>query len=112
MSDFISVADVASLPPGKGRSVHVHGRVLALWNLKGEFFCIDDACPHRGESLGAGRLEKGTVYCPMHGWGFEVKTGICALRPDRPVKTYPTRVVDGQVQVQLPPIENSPSAVQ
>lgn len=112
MNDFISVAEVASLPPGKGRSVQIQGHVLALWNLNGQFYCIDDVCPHRGESLGAGRLEKGTVYCPMHGWGFDLKTGICAVRPDRPVKTYPTRVVDGQVQVQLPPLENLPAPAQ
>ncbi len=103
MSDFVSVAEAASLAPGTGRSVQVRGQVLALWNLGGEFHCIDDACPHRVESLGGGHLDGGTVFCPMHGWGFDLKTGICTQRPDRPVKTYPTRVVDGQVQVQLPP---------
>ena len=101
MSDFIPVAEVSSLAPGEGRSIHVQGRELALWNLDGQFYCIDDQCPHRGGPLGAGQLEGGLVYCPMHAWGFDVKTGACPQRPDRPVKTYPTRVMDGQVQVCL-----------
>ena len=99
MSDFVSVADVASLPPGQGRTVQVRGRGFALYNCDGEFFALDDECPHRGGPLGAGALENGQVVCPLHGWGFEVKTGACINRPDRPVKTYATRIVDGQVQI-------------
>ena len=40
----------------------------------------------------------------MHGWGFDVRTGDGLTRPDRPLKTYPTRVVDGQVQVCVQPV--------
>lgn len=99
MPEFTPVADVSSLPPGRGRTVHVRGREYALWNLNGEFFCIDDECPHRGASVGAGTLEGTEAVCPLHGWAFDVRTGVCALRPDRPTGTYPTRVVDGQVQI-------------
>jgi len=99
MPQFVPVATVESLPPGHGRTVHVQGREFALWNLEGQFYCLDDACPHRGGPLGAGTLEDGEVFCPLHGWGFDVRTGDCKLRPDRPVKTYPTRVVNGQVEI-------------
>lgn len=99
MSGFVSVADAASLLPGQGRTVQVNGIELALWNVGGEFFCLDDHCPHRGGPLGAGTLDNGAVFCPLHGWGFDVRTGACLERPDRPAKCYPTRLVDGQVQV-------------
>ena len=99
MSQFVSVADAASLPPGEGRTVAVNGLLFALWNLDGEFFCVDDTCPHRGGPLGAGTLENGLICCPLHGWRFDVRTGTCVERADKPVKCYPTRVVDGQVQV-------------
>jgi len=99
MSEFVSVADAASLAPGQGRTVQVNGVGFALWNLGGEFFCLDDTCPHRGGPLGAGTLEDGTVFCPLHGWGFDVRTGACLERPDKPVKSYPTRIVNGQVHV-------------
>lgn len=99
MSDFVSVADVESLPDGHGRTVHVRGREFAVYHLDGEFYALDDLCPHRGGPLGAGVLENGQVHCPLHGWSFDLKTGACLTRPDRPVKSYPTRVQDGQVQI-------------
>ena len=99
MSEFVSVADAASIPAGHGRTVHVQGREFALWNVDGQFYCIDDQCPHRGGPLGSGCLKDGEVFCPLHGWGFDVRTGVCTTRPDRPVATYPARVVDGKVEI-------------
>ena len=101
MPEFIAVADAASLPPGNGRTVHVRGREFALYNCDGQFYALDDQCPHRGGPLGAGCLQNDEVFCPLHGWGFNVKTGACSNRPDRPVKTYPTRVQDGQVEIYI-----------
>lgn len=99
MSEFVSVADAASIPAGHGRTVHVRGREFALWNVDGQFYCIDDQCPHRGGPLGSGGLKDGEVFCPLHGWGFDVRTGACTTRPDRPVATYAARVVDGKVEI-------------
>src|SRR5690606_41326817 len=62
---------VASLAPGRGRTVEVRGRRFSVWNVDGEFHAIDDACPHKGAPLGAGLLEGGRVYCSLHGWSFE-----------------------------------------
>ena len=99
MSEFIRVAEVASVSPGHGRTVHVKDREFALWNMDGHFYCIDDQCPHRGGPLGAGCLKDGEVFCPLHGGGFDVRTGACTTRPDRPVATYPVRVVEGWVEI-------------
>jgi len=101
MNEFFSVLDAASLPPGHGRTVHVQGREFALFNLDGTFFATDNTCPHKGGPLGAGHVKEDRVFCPLHGWEFEVKTGDCLTRADRPVKCYSTRVTDGQVQILL-----------
>jgi nitrite reductase/ring-hydroxylating ferredoxin subunit len=101
MSEFISVTDVAGLPPGHRRMVHVRGREFVIFNLDGEFLAIDNVCPHKGGPLGAGLTKDGHVFCPLHGWEFEIKTGACLNRPDRPVQTYRTQVRDGQVQICL-----------
>src|SRR5688572_12440786 len=98
---YVAVADVDSLPPGKGRTVCVSGRCYAVWNVEGSYYCVDDECPHRGGPLGAGHLEGCEVFCPLHGWGFDVRTGQCASRPDRPVKTYAARVRNGQVEIEV-----------
>ena len=94
---FVDVAEVASLQPGKGRTVEVRGRRFALFNIEGTFHAIEDACPHRGGPLGVGWLEGCKVHCPLHGWGFDVRTGACDVRPDRPVKCFPVEVRGNQV---------------
>ncbi len=101
MPEFVTVADLESLPPGRGRTVHVRGREYCVWNVGGEIYCLDDVCPHRGASLGAGTLEGTEVVCPLHGWAFDVGSGLCKLRPDRPAQTYPARIVDGQIQILI-----------
>lgn len=104
MSDVaFEVAEVASLPPGKGRSIQVGNRRLALFNVEGRFHVIDDDCPHRGGPLGPGWFEGCRVHCPLHGWAFDVTTGACDVRPDRPVRTYPAEVRGDRVWVLLPP---------
>ena len=101
MSEFVFVAEVASLPPGKGRTVEVRGHRFALWNRDGEFLAIDDDCPHRGASLGAGIMDGGQVYCPLHGWAFDPKTGACSSNPARPVKCHRVKVEDGKVYLGI-----------
>ncbi|MFM7102154.1 MAG: Rieske (2Fe-2S) protein [Verrucomicrobiota bacterium] len=101
MDPYVDAAEAASLPPGRGRTVEVQGRRIALFNLGGTFHAIEDACPHRAGPLGAGYFEGHQVYCPLHGWAFDVRTGTCSTRPDRPVRTFPTRVVDGKVWIAV-----------
>ncbi|HSH96144.1 MAG TPA: Rieske 2Fe-2S domain-containing protein [Roseimicrobium sp.] len=99
---FVAVADVESLPEGKGRTVHVRGREYAIYHLPDGFAAIDDACTHRDASLGAGFLHDGCVICPLHGWTFDLKTGRCHNNGARPVRTYPTRIENGKVMLGLP----------
>ncbi len=96
---WLDAAEESSLPEGKGRSVEIGGRRFALFRLGGKFHAIDDTCPHRGAPLGAGWVENGEVFCPMHGWAFDPTTGSCSTRPDRPVKSHPTKVEGGRVWI-------------
>ncbi len=101
MSTFISVVAASSLLPGHGRTVEVKRRRFAVYNLDGQFYAIDDTCPHRGGPLGAGALQNDRVFCPLHGWSFDVKTGACHSNPEMPVTSYPTRVENGEVQILI-----------
>ena len=102
MSEFVTVAKVDDIPPGTGHTVEVHGIWIALFNVDGSFYAIDNTCPHAGGPLGEGHLDGCIVECPWHGWRFNVQTG---ERPENPAITVaccPVRIENNQVQVSLP----------
>ena len=69
---YVAVAQVGAIPEGTGRAYAVEGRMVAVFNDGGEYFAIDDLCPHMGASLAEGYLEEGVVACPWHAWRFRV----------------------------------------
>jgi len=99
MSDFVTVADAKEIGPGEGRVVEVNGDEVALFNLNGTFYAIDNMCVHQGGPLGEGMLEGENVICPWHSWKYNVKTGVCSTNPSMKVKTYSVKIEDGQVKV-------------
>lgn len=102
MSEFVTVAKVDEIPPGSGRIVDVLGIWIALFNVNGTFYAIDNSCPHSGGPLGEGHLDGDIVECPRHGWRFNVRTG---ERPEVPhfiVACCPVRVEGDSIQVALP----------
>ena len=84
MTDFVTVAKVEDIPPGTGHTIEVHGVWIALFNVQGSFYAIDNTCPHAGGPLGEGHLDGCVVECPWHGWRFNVQTG---ERPENPAIT-------------------------
>src|SRR5262245_24114577 len=92
--DFFTVARLSDLSESGGLTVRIGEDEVALFNLAGEIYALDGRCPHRGGSLGEGTVENGTVFCPLHGWQFDVKTGACFDRPATAAKCFPVRVVD------------------
>lgn len=103
MDGFVVALPVTELPSGSMKTVVVSGKSLAIANVGGEFFAIDDACTHKQCSLGTeGALDGTTVICGCHGGQFDVTTGK-VLAPPAPTdeKSYVTKVENGQVFVKL-----------
>jgi nitrite reductase (NADH) small subunit/3-phenylpropionate/trans-cinnamate dioxygenase ferredoxin subunit len=103
MSEFISVAKVEEIPPGTGKTVDVNGIWIALFNVNGSFFAVDNTCPHAGGPIGEGKLSGEIITCPWHGWQFNVRTGEREGNPNFTVACCPVRVQDSQVQIAVPP---------
>lgn len=100
---FVKVATVHEIPPGKAKQVKVGGRAVALFNVEGNFYAIDDTCPHRGAPLWEGEVEGHEVTCPWHGARFDVTTGAHLCPPAaRGVPAYKVQVVGEEVQVDVP----------
>ena len=67
MAQFIKVASTADLAPGEAKCVEVTGKKIALFNLEGSFYAIDDTCTHRGGPLSECEVSGEEVTCPRHG---------------------------------------------
>jgi nitrite reductase (NADH) small subunit/3-phenylpropionate/trans-cinnamate dioxygenase ferredoxin subunit len=77
-------------------------RDIAIFNVKGAFFAVDDFCPHMGASLSGGFVEDGCVTCPWHYWRFRLADGAWADNPKQKIGSYPIHVVGDDVQLELP----------
>lgn len=101
MSDFIKIANVSELKSGESKVVTLGDRELALFNVDGQFHCIDNFCPHRGGSLGEGVLTGNLVACPLHGWRFDVTTGQSPVIPTAKVEKFEVVIEDNLVKVKI-----------
>lgn len=96
--DLCSTSDVA---PGSALKVETGDLVLAVFNVDGEFYVIDDTCTHGPGSLSEGYIEDDVVECNFHNGQFNIKTGAVVCPPCMiPVKTYPTTVENGRVLIE------------
>jgi metal-sulfur cluster biosynthetic enzyme/nitrite reductase/ring-hydroxylating ferredoxin subunit len=81
MSDFIRVAKTTDLLDPGQMLLEVADRIVVLFRVGGEFFCIDDVCTHDGGPLSEGRLDDHTIACPRHGAKFDIRTGKALTMP-------------------------------
>lgn len=102
-TDYRTVAKVGAIEPGRGDSFVVDGRMVAVFNVEGQYHAIDDLCPHMGASLGGGEVHDGVVACPWHAWRFCVFDGTWRDNPKIKVDSYEVRVVGDEIQVRAAP---------
>lgn len=102
MAGFVKVATTGDLAPGQGKMVEVNGKKIALFNLEGSFYAIDDTCTHRGGPLSEGEIEGEQVTCPLHGAIYNIKSGE-VLGPPAPkgVARYNVRVAGTDIEVEV-----------
>ena len=88
--------------PGKGAHFDAGPEPgIALFNVDGEFYAIEDNCPHMHAPLHDAICARGVVTCMWHGWQFELKTGVSLMSDRITVKTYPVTVENGEVCIDL-----------
>ena len=112
------VASIEDIPPGSRKLVEAGGRAVVVFNLGGEFFALNDRCPHLGGSLSHGiqtslvqSAEPGqyqssrpgeVVKCPWHGWEFDIRTGRSFCEPERiRARRYPVSVRNGREALDM-----------
>ncbi|MFN0167046.1 MAG: Rieske (2Fe-2S) protein [Bryobacteraceae bacterium] len=102
MEGFVKIAKSDEIQPGHGKMVEVDGKKIALFNVNGAFYAIDDTCTHRGGPLSEGELDGKEVTCPWHHAVFDVTTGE-VLGPPAPqgISRYNVRVEGGDIEVEI-----------
>ena len=106
MSEFQSVAKVGDIPEGQGRSFAVNGTMVGVFLHNGDYFAINDFCPHMGASLAESPVsEDGSVMCSWHAWCFSIKDGTWLDNSKSGIKTptYEVRIDGSDIQVSVPP---------
>jgi 3-phenylpropionate/trans-cinnamate dioxygenase ferredoxin subunit len=100
MADFVKVASLGELPPGAKKLLDLDGRAIALFNVEGQVYAIDDVCTHDGGPLAEGELEGAEIRCPRHGARFDVRTGKALCFPAfEPVETLAVEVRGDEIFV-------------
>ena len=99
---FTKAATVSELPAGQAKRVAINGRPVALFNVNGNYYALEDVCPHRGAPLSEGVCEGTEVICPWHGARFDLRTGEAKSPPAfTSLETFPVREIEGRIEVRL-----------
>ncbi|GAB6408436.1 Rieske (2Fe-2S) protein [Pseudomonas sp. MHK4] len=101
MSRRIAVPPEKVPTPGMRTLFEPEGNSLALFNVAGQLYAIDDSCAHQGASLCGGRLEGRVIQCLAHGLRFDLASGYLLNSSSVKVGSYPVEVVDGQVFIVI-----------
>lgn len=116
MSSYVIGARVEEIPPGQTRMVYVGELLILLVNDQGIFYALQGLCRHQNLPLAGGKVWQGVLDCPWHHFQYDIRTGE-NLYPKKvyplnalpqlhqqvcPLRTYSVRVVDGEVQVEVP----------
>ncbi|MCX8153120.1 MAG: Rieske 2Fe-2S domain-containing protein [Candidatus Bathyarchaeota archaeon] len=80
----------------------VKNKEILLVNVDGEFYALDNKCPHMGYPLFFGKLEGSTIICGFHNAKFNIKTGQpLASVTDKPLKTFPVKIKKAAIYIEI-----------
>lgn len=100
MPEYLTVAQASTVPAGMGTVVTVKGQEIAVFNVQGKFYALDNRCPHQDYPLGMSPIFDNVVLCIGHAWRFDIKTGACHSVPGMSVRTYEVVVEGDEVKIR------------
>ncbi len=102
MSHWLDAAPASELPAGSRKVIDSEAGPIAVFNLEGELYAIEDLCSHDGGELASGRCEGDQIICPRHGARFCIRNGKAMSAPAyENIETFPVRIENGMVQVDI-----------
>jgi 3-phenylpropionate/trans-cinnamate dioxygenase ferredoxin subunit len=99
---FVKVGKIEDVPPGSAKVYEVEGRAVAVCNVDGDLFAVDDVCTHDEGSLEQGDMDGFEIECPRHGARFDVRSGdVTALPAVVSIDTFKVRVEGDDVEIEV-----------
>ena len=96
----VKVGKTEALPEGRGATVQLKdGNEVALFNVGGKFYAVENFCPHKGYPLADSRTYGNIVECDLHGWRFDVRTGECFKSKKCSIESYEVVVEDNWIKI-------------
>ncbi|HEC24137.1 MAG TPA: non-heme iron oxygenase ferredoxin subunit [Chloroflexi bacterium] len=106
MANFVKVAETSELPPGERMIVEVDGLFIALFNVNGEIYAIEDICTHDDGPLAEGELYGYEIECPRHGARFDIRDGRVLRFPAvTPITSFEVRVEGEDILINVEDVE-------
>jgi 3-phenylpropionate/trans-cinnamate dioxygenase ferredoxin subunit len=100
-AEFVTVATVDELQPGERMVVELGRRWVAIFNVEGMYYAIEDVCTHDDGPLAEGELNGCIIACPRHGATFDIRTGKVLSAPAMvDVKSYDVQIQGNDIQVK------------
>lgn len=99
---YLTVANEGELAEGQSLPIEVDGEPIAVFLVDGQYYAVEDRCPHQGAPLCDGIIDKKEIACSWHGWRFSLEDGRRLDNPRGKVAVYPVRVEGGEIQVGFP----------
>lgn len=102
MSKFVQLCELDSLSNGGMRTFSVEDEKIVLVRNDDKVYALKDECTHEEFPLSEGWVEEGCLHCAFHGAKFDLETGDpLSLPAYEAVKTYPVRISDGSIEVEI-----------
>jgi len=103
MSKYVKITEANEIPENEMQLFKVGGCEVLIVNVKGEFYALENRCPHMGYPLYLGSLTGKVLTCGFHYASFDVTSGK-SLGPisESPLKTYKVKIENSSVLVELP----------
>jgi len=102
VSRYVTVARTAEIPPGAREVFEVDGLYIAVFNVGGRYYAVEDRCTHDDGPLAEGDLDGYEIICPRHGARFDLRDGRALSMPAvLPVPWFPVRVEGDEIQIGL-----------
>lgn len=98
------MAELGSVPSGKSRVVMIGRYEVALFNVDGAYYALENSCPHQGGPIADGWVENLTVTCPWHAWCFDLRTGGLTMGDFALIPRFDVRLEQDGVYVSTEPV--------